>query len=78
MCQRGDARFRRAAAKHCAARVRACVAHRGPPDEHRGDAPHEAVRDQATEAIAAMFPKDEVRSIHWSPYDPVRVVDADP
>ena len=21
---------------------------------------------------------DEVRSIHWSPYDPVRVVDADP
>ena len=32
----------------------------------------------ALEAIACLQSIAEVRSIHWSPYDPVRVVNADP
>ena len=32
----------------------------------------------ALEAIACLQSIAEVRSIHWSPYDPVREVDADP
>tara|TARA_B100001142_G_scaffold269107_1_gene274562 strand:+ start:153 stop:515 length:363 start_codon:yes stop_codon:yes gene_type:complete len=67
--------------------LRVVVPHVAPLEDHRGD------RDPATEANALALARlaleghaaeelvsrdDQVRSIHWSPYDRVGEVDADP
>ena len=54
ICERGDSRFRRAMSRHSGA-IRSCVNHTGPPDALKGDAPHRAVRDMASQAVAAVF-----------------------
>jgi hypothetical protein len=48
-----------------------------PPRVRDGDSP-ELLAAFAMKTFDAKFLAPEVRSIHWSPYDPVRVVDADP
>jgi hypothetical protein len=41
--------------------------------------PEDATRQTSFAAVDVMPTlEDKVRSIHWSPYDPVRVVNADP
>ena len=52
--ERGDSRFRRAMSRHSGA-IRSCVNHTGPPDALKGDAPHRAVREMASQAVAAVF-----------------------
>ena len=54
ICERGDSRFRRAMSRHSGA-IRSCVNHTGPPDALKGDAPHRAVREMASQAVAAVF-----------------------
>ena len=54
ICERGDSRFRRAMSRHSGA-IRSCVNHTGPPDPLKGDAPHRAVREMASQAVAAVF-----------------------
>ena len=54
ICERGDSRFRRAMTRHSGA-IRSCVNHTGPPDPLKGDAPHRAVREMASQAVAAVF-----------------------
>ena len=54
ICERGDSRFRRAMSRHSGA-IRSCINHTGPPDALKGDAPHRAVREMASQAVAAVF-----------------------
>ncbi|EEH55031.1 uncharacterized protein MICPUCDRAFT_68871 [Micromonas pusilla CCMP1545] len=46
--------------------------------EDKAIAEREKKQQQANLAAAAFFDPIQARSIHWSPYDPVRVVNADP